>query len=277
MKKKICAILLCASVIISSLWGCGSESSNDNIISENDEANINKIQKIVKEIDGYTDKLKENLKSLEEDNFGENTADLLSDMMKKSEIINKYCDEAKKMQMESDEKAIIDTYSVFVKYLGELSELYENVLAVDDFFVEVAKIDNERDDLWNSYSDEIDKVKNIYLKWEDFMDEYHNVECPDFMQDTYDLYVESFEQTQALYYEWYCALELQDPLRINAVSNTIDFTNEKIDRYTDELLNDVKKQYDQSEKLINDRIDVYEQELMDNCEKILDSVATEKE
>lgn len=277
MKKKVCSVLICVSIFISSLCGCEINGSKGNSISENDEDNINKIQKVVKEIDGYTDELKKSLETLKESDFDQSTVDFFNDTDDKLEIINKYWEESKDMKMDSDNKSIKDTCTVYTQYLSEVSELYENVLDVDSFIIEVAKIDTARDDLWNSYSDEIDKVENTCLKWEDFMDEYSNVKCPAFMKDTYNMYVECFKQVKALYYEWYCALELQDYLRVNAVNNTINFVNEKINKYTNELLEDVKKQYVQSEKIINNRIDVYEKELKDNCSKILESIDTGKE
>lgn len=279
INKRICCKILCTTLVLGSVCGCGAIDSGDSSISDKDLKNLQKIQKNVKEIDDYTNSLFDDLSDLEEtyDYFDDNTIDYLEDMAGKLEIIVGYSDEAKSMKFESEDKSINDTYITYLQYLGEVAELYNNVLDVDGFILEVAQIDNERDEVWNSYNDEIDKVENSFKQWQDFLDEYYAVECPGFMRDTYNLYVECFEEAKSLYYEWYYALYLQDPLRINAVTNSLEYTNTKIDNYTYELLDDVRKQYAQSKKLISNRINVYEKELTDNCKKLIECADSDKE
>lgn len=278
MKTKKCCALLCVFSMMISLCGCDMVSKNKESLSDTDIASIEKMQKIVKELDKYTDELNEGIVLFEEKGiFDDESSDTLDKLIEQENKVNEYCETAKKIKVESDNKAVKDTYSQYIRYINEVSELYCNVLDISDFLIGVIEVETEMDDIWESYDDELDQVENTYIQWDDLMDKYREVKCPAFMQDTYDLYVEAFEEKKQLYYEWFYAVELQDNLRINAVINCIDVTDSKIDKYTDKLLDDVSKQYSQSKKLINDRIEVYEKELTDGFESLLETVKSEEE
>ncbi|OQB23738.1 MAG: hypothetical protein BWY11_01622 [Firmicutes bacterium ADurb.Bin182] len=149
--------------------------------------------------------------------------------------------------------ALADLMEIVVFYFEEYEALRP--------FMEFPEIQDDTD--YMVYTEKLWDTVNLSIQ------NLKSVDCPPFMRENYEKWIEQFGAYKTLCEDLYYATSLIDPLRINSCTYRADRISVTIDVYAKKLTNDFNLQYGKVGERIDGPITTLGNEIKANCEKLI--------
>ena len=173
--------------------------------------------------------------------------------------------------LRSDGQESLDlTYEAAAKYFSEVKSALEDMADIMAFyfaFNEAAEPLASFDAA--AYETDMDRIYDLYFVVDDVSTKLYQVDCPEFMAETYKLYISCLEHFMAILNEQYIGVQLNDPLRLAAgIYMLVRVEKENYD-YSVMLTRDFNLQYEKVGERLGGWVGELGVELADNCAALL--------
>ena len=165
-----------------------------------------------------------------------------------------------------------DTYAAAKTYFSELDAAYQDLLTIFDFYFAFYEAVTPIREFDGSAYSSFTQMEIMWNNVQQASTDMKAVDCPAFMSQTWEKYIQQVEHYVALVQTLYMATMLSDPLRYAAVGNMNVRADEQLYRCGNELTEDFNLQFSQVKKRLTSRLDTLKNELTTNCGQLLDAI-----
>lgn len=162
------------------------------------------------------------------------------------------------------------TYEAAAKYFEEVKSALQDMAAIMDFyfaFREAAEPLTGFDA--SAYETDKDRIYDLYYAVDSVSRGLAQLDCPEFMAETFGLYISRLEQFMAILSEQYIGVQLDDPLRLSAgIYMLVRVEREHYD-YGVMLTRDFNLQYGKVGERLGGWVGELGTELAENCAALL--------
>lgn len=162
------------------------------------------------------------------------------------------------------------TYEAAAKYFEEVKSALQDMAAIMDFyfaFREAAEPLTGFDA--SAYETDKDRIYDLYYAVDSVSRGLAQLDCPEFMAETFGLYISRLEQFMAILSEQYIGVQLDDPLRLSAgIYMLVRVEREHYD-YGVMLTRDFNLQYAKVGERLGGWVGELGTELAENCSALL--------
>lgn len=162
------------------------------------------------------------------------------------------------------------TYEAAAKYFEEVKSALQDMAAIMDFyfaFREAAEPLTSFDA--SAYETDKDRIYDLYYAVDSVSRGLAQLDCPEFMAETFGLYISRLEQFMAILSEQYIGVQLDDPLRLSAgIYMLVRVEREHYD-YGVMLTRDFNLQYGKVGERLGGWVGELGTELAENCAALL--------
>lgn len=162
------------------------------------------------------------------------------------------------------------TYEAAAKYFTEVKSALEDMADIMAFyfaFNEAAEPLKAFDA--SAYETDMDRIYDLYFVLDDVSKAFSEVDCPDFMAQTYKLYISRLEQFMAILNEQYIGVQLNDPLRLSSGMYMLVRVEQEYYDYGVMLTRDFNLQYGKVGERLGGWVGELGTELAENCAALL--------
>lgn len=174
-------------------------------------------------------------------------------------------------EVEKTNTAEVDlTIDATAHYLGMAKSALEDLLRIMVFYFEEYEATRPIMEFPDA-GDNVDFLIYTEKLWESVdssIQKLEAVDCPPFMQQNYEAWIEQFGAYKTVCEDLYYASQLLDPLRLSSCYNRLNRINVTIDVYGQKLTEDFNLQYGKVGERIDGPISKLGSEIKANCEKL---------
>ena len=162
------------------------------------------------------------------------------------------------------------TYEAAAKYFEEVKSALQDMAAIMDFyfaFREAAEPLTGFDA--SAYETDKDRIYDLYYAVDSVSRGLAQLDCPEFMAETFGLYISRLEQFMAILSEQYIGVQLDDPLRLSAGIYMLVRVEQEHYDYGVMLTRDFNLQYGKVGERLGGWVGELGTELAENCAVLL--------
>lgn len=162
------------------------------------------------------------------------------------------------------------SYEAAAKYFSEVESALEDMAAIMDFyfaFLEAVEPISSFDSA--AYGTDQDRIYDLYYAVDGVSKGLAQLDCPEFMAQTFKLYISRLGQFMAILSEQYIGVQLDDPLRLSAGIYMLVRVEQEHYDYGVMLTRDFNLQYGKVGERLGGWVGELGTELAENCAALL--------
>ena len=277
MKMRKLSVIILSLIMMLGLASCvGSNGgkTKEATASPETKANLDKIIQYIGDMEGYIEETQEILEYEISDVESDDDDDDDSVTEENEETLREIYGEICVMKEDiadipkTKHSALQQTYDVANQYFTELEASYNDLLKLYDLSNEVTEISDKY------LSEEVDKNQSVgsYIsetikQFQDLGEDLSEVDCPEYMQETFDKFVQQIDKYVILFENYYAGIESEDYLKVVASEYMQYYISDEFNTYSQALSDDLIMQFEKVQELLDGRIQTYQKELKNNCEQ----------
>jgi hypothetical protein len=185
------------------------------------------------------------------------------------ETVTAYSDWASSLRPCGQESMDV-SYEAAAKYFSEVESALEDMAAIMDFyfaFLEAVEPISSFDSA--AYGTDQDRIYAMYYAVDDVSTALSELDCPEFMSQTFKLYISRLEHFMAILNEQYIGVQLNDPLRLSSGIYMLVRVEQEHYDYGVMLTRDFNLQYAKVGERLGGWVGELGTELAENCSALL--------
>lgn len=287
MKRKICFLLVIIFLLASSGPAFAYDKDNARTVLTMIQEDVEQTNELLKNvyliINWQVEGSKQSIEAYKEAVAkGETYEDVTQpeEVQKKADELALYIEQVQTLKKEIDSLLPINNESVdrtieaAKMYFLWVESALNDLMSIFDFYFAQEKVLAPLDEFDDeAYGDDlIASIDALYTLVQELTVSMGSIDCPDFMQDTYNNYIEQINVYCSILETMYYAVSLKDVLRLYSADQLMGRMDIQIMKNEIALIEQFNLQYEKVETRLKGRVTTLNTELLTNCDTLINAI-----